>query len=322
MHQKVIHLGLQYFTCFPLTTNYKMPFIFILLVGYWLSGCVEKAPAPQHPMTGIEATTFLQNPDTLVTDTPEDRRIFEQKWHIARKTPGGMPEKALAVMQSFAGTPYGYQLLDRSSEEHLTVNLRALDCWTSVEICVAIAHTATDAKADYRHFCSILRQLRYRDGITNGYGSRLHYFSEWIMQNARMGYVEDVTEVLGGVPLQKTISFITDNPVTYPKSLDPGAVEGIRVGQEFINGHKWYYLPKKQVASMEQRLRSGDVLVLTSVESNLDVEHQGFAIRKNGRIHLLHASSTGKKVLVSSKPLSGYLASVPQMSGLIVARLK
>lgn len=319
---KVVHLRLQYYTCLLLKIYYKMSFVFAWCVAYWLSACTEKGPAPQRPSMDVQETTFLQNSDTFVMDTPADRRIFEQKWHIARKTPGGMSKKALAVMQSFLGTPYGYHLLDHSSEEHLTVNLRALDCWTSIEICLAVALTAEDTAADYRHFCSILRQLRYRDGITNGYGSRLHYFSEWILQNARNGYVEDVTEVLGGVPFQKTVSFMTDNPVMYPQALNPESVQGIRAGQEAINRHKWHYFPKKQVASIEQKLRSGDLLVLTSVEHNLDVEHQGVAVRKNGKIYLLHASSTGKKVLVSSQPLSRYLALVPQMSGLIVARLK
>lgn len=73
---------------------------------------------------------------------------------------------------------------------------------------------------------------------------------------------------------------------------------------------------------MESLIAPGDLLVLTSVIPNLDVEHQGFAVRKNGHIYLLHASSTRKRVVVSTRTLSGYLAAVPQISGLMVIRLQ
>jgi hypothetical protein len=302
-------------------------FYFILVAG--AGGCLNTPGQQENVATASFGSVFQQDAkgappfsDTVVSDTPADRRIFEEKWQIARKTRGALPEKALAVMQAFMGTPYGSHLLDRSSEEHLVVNLRALDCWTSVEICTATALSARDSVADYAHFCQILRQLRYRNGITNGYGSRLHYFSEWILQNANNGYLQDITAAVGGVPLRKTISFMTDNPLSYPKATDRIQVNSIRSGQDAINGHSWYYIPKTQVAQMESLIAPGDLLVLTSVIPNLDVEHQGFAVRKNGHIYLLHASSTRKRVVVSTRTLSGYLAAVPQISGLMVIRLQ
>ena len=46
-----------------------------------------------------------------------------------------------------------------------------------------------------------------------------------------------------------------------------------------------------------------------------------FAIWKNGRVHLFHASSTNKKVEISEKPLAEYLAGNKSQSGVIVCRL-
>ena len=55
--------------------------------------------------------------------------------------------------------------------------------------------------------------------------------------------------------------------------------------------------------------------------TNLDIVHTGFAIEKNGRIHLMHASSKNMKVEISEKTLSDYLVGNKSQSGIIVSRL-
>ncbi|WP_373397222.1 N-acetylmuramoyl-L-alanine amidase-like domain-containing protein [Algoriphagus halophilus] len=72
---------------------------------------------------------------------------------------------------------------------------------------------------------------------------------------------------------------------------------------------------------MEKEIQSGDLIAITTSMSNLDVVHTGFAIEKNGRIHLLHASSKNQEVEISEKPLSDYLAGNKSQSGIMVARL-
>ena len=55
--------------------------------------------------------------------------------------------------------------------------------------------------------------------------------------------------------------------------------------------------------------------------SNLDMVHVGFALEKNGRIHLLHASSKNMKVEISELPLSNYFKANKSQSGIIIGRL-
>jgi hypothetical protein len=54
---------------------------------------------------------------------------------------------------------------------------------------------------------------------------------------------------------------------------------------------------------------------------NLDISHVGIAVRKNGRIHLMHASSVSRQVEISDKPLSEYLMENKSQSGIMVCRL-
>jgi Protein of unknown function (DUF1460) len=115
---------------------------------------------------------------------------------------------------------------------------------------------------------------------------------------------------------------MTDNPQFYTHLGDAEERKKVEAAQKRINQHEWYYIPKSKVAKMEHKIQDGDLIIMTSSLNNLDVEHQGFAIKgQDGRIHLLHASSYHKKVILSPTPLSTYLTKVPAMSGIIVARL-
>jgi hypothetical protein len=47
-----------------------------------------------------------------------------------------------------------------------------------------------------------------------------------------------------------------------------------------INSHQWYYIPQHEIISMEHLIQDGDIICLTSVKQDLDVAHQGFAVKK------------------------------------------
>jgi hypothetical protein len=52
----------------------------------------------------------------------------------------------------------------------------------------------------------------------------------------------------------------------------------------------------------------------------MDVAHVGIALRRRGRIHLLHASRLAGKVLISPETLYGYLMKKKERTGVMVAR--
>ncbi len=246
-----------------------------------------------------------------------DMEAYDEKQKLSLAIQG-KPAQTLAIAKSFLGIPYVNGTLEQSGPEQLVVNLRQLDCWTFIENSLAIA---LNEQGDFQDYQTQLQKLRYWGGTVSGYGSRIHYFSGWVLQAQAMGYLQDITAELGGIPYHKKIGYISARPAKYPGIRDAAALRAIVAAEARINRHAWHFIPKSQVAKMEDQLQDGDLILLTSVKADLDVAHQGFAVRQNGHIHLLHASSLHKRVVLTSEPLSQYMAKQKGQSGIIVVRI-
>ena len=57
-------------------------------------------------------------------------------------------------------------------------------------------------------FADNLQKIRYRDGVIDGYTSRLHYTSDWIENGVRQGFLEDVTAQNSTQTTQNCLSLI------------------------------------------------------------------------------------------------------------------
>jgi Protein of unknown function (DUF1460) len=291
-----------------------------LVLWYMLLCSLSWQQCTAQPTHLPDATTHSPSAMRYWSSQPADSLIFIEK--IQAITGNTLSERTLQVAQTFLGTPYVSHTLEMSETEQVVVNLRALDCWTFVESCMALALTATDSVRSFEQYIDHIRQLRYRNGIVDGYGSRLHYFSEWVLNVIEKGYFRDITQDLGGTKLTKKIQFITQNPKKYPKIRDTVEMSKIQMAQDRMNAQEWFYIPKYKVKNIEQKIQPGDMIVITSNVRGLDVEHQGFAIRGNdGLLRILHASSTSQKVTISKRSLSEYLGKVPAMSGIMVLRM-
>jgi hypothetical protein len=272
-----------------------------------------------HQNPNPESSNLSDNPARLdVAFAPSDSVIFLEKQKTASPETT-LSAKTLAVAQSFLGTPYATGTLDVNVTEQLVVNLRQLDCWTLVENSLAIAQTGD---GDFETYQSHLQQLRYWGGTVSGFGSRIHYFSGWLLQAEKNGHLRDLTKDMGGIPYRKKISYITARPDKYPQIRKADNFRAVQSAEKRINAHAWHYIPKAKVAAMEHLIQEGDIIMLTSIKKDLDIAHQGFAVRRNGRIHLLNASSLSKRVVISKQTLTQYLASQKGQSGIMVARLK
>ncbi len=246
-----------------------------------------------------------------------DSLVFREKQQIAGSA-STLSAKTLAVAESFLGTPYVTGTLNGNEEEKVVVNLHQLDCWTLVECSLAIAQTAEGSQEDY---VSNLKSLRYWGGTVNGYGSRIHYFTGWLLQAEKTGILSDLTKEMGGVPYRKNIGYISARPAKYPQIRNAENFRALTAAEKRINAHAWHYIPQSKIAAIEDQIRDGDIVLLTSAKRDLDVAHQGFAVRRNGRVHLLHASSLSGKVIVSKQPLSQYVIAQKGQTGIMVARL-
>ena len=220
----------------------------------------------------------------------------------------------------FKGTPYVAHTLEVTPEQ-LVVNLRKMDCTTYVENCLAIAKTIQSGKNTFEQFASELQEIRYRGGTIDGYPSRLHYFSDWIYDNQKKGLVKDISKEIANTPYNKTINFMSTHPAAYQQLKSNSQLAPIIAQQEKkISARKMYYVPENKLAKVENKLREGDIVGITTNIKGLDIAHMGLLVRVNGRIHLLHESSVAEKVVVSKETLEDYLLNSKSATGIMVAQ--
>ncbi|MBC6366802.1 N-acetylmuramoyl-L-alanine amidase-like domain-containing protein [Algoriphagus sp. AK58] len=231
-------------------------------------------------------------------------------------------ELAAEIGQWFLKTEYVEKTLEIPGPEQLVINLQGVDCTTYLESVVTLVRLAKQGENSMEAFEHELETIRYRHGKNEGYPSRLHYFSDWIAQNETKGILTDITQEIGGVAYPNAPTFMTENPQFYPQLSDPKNVEELKQVEAELAKKSFYYIPKDKIQSLESKIQSGDMIAITTSIKNLDMVHVGFAFERNGRIHLMHASSKNKEVEISSMPLSDYLAANKSQSGIMVGRWK
>lgn len=231
-------------------------------------------------------------------------------------------ETAVEIGKMFLKTAYVEKTLEVcGDQEQLVINLTGLDCTTFLETTVTLARLAKKGRFTFEDYEKELEFVRYRDGKLNGYTSRMHYFSDWIYNAGQRNIILDITREIGGVPYAKHPTFMSANTKYYPQLGNPEFVRQMKVYESEISRREYYYLPKETVADHLSGIRPGDLIAITIALANLDISHVGIAVEQNGRIHLMHASSDLKKVVISEKPLSDYLLGNKSQSGIMVCRL-
>ena len=213
--------------------------------------------------------------------------------------------RTLHFAKKMLGVPYVAGTLDGNEEEQLVVLVDSLDCTTFVETVLAFCIADKRGERDYEGFKNALTQVRYRDGILNGYTSRLHYFSDWILNNEQMGFVKECTsETACSLPKELWLDFMTTHVDSYlPMKKNPELVKEMAAHEKNWQGTVVSYIPKEKLnlSPEELKIKDGDVLAMVTNIKGLDIVHVGFAFWKEGKLHLLHASSSAKKVIEDPK---------------------
>lgn len=253
------------------------------------------------------------------SDTTRITEILIDAEKIAK--PG---ERVSAIAHKFIDTPYVAHTLE-DSVERLTVNLFQLDCTTFVETVMALAYTAGERRTSWRDFVYNLRRMRYRGGEVNGYPSRLHYISDWIVDNSHRGNFSEVTDRLPQHRyVVKSINFMSKHHNLYPALADSANLARIKEIERGYVNHQYPILRTNSLSNKQvyQSLQEGDIVALTTSNKNLDVSHLGIITIVDGKPHLLHASSSLMKVTITTVPLSEFLRKNPSLTGIRVIRLK
>lgn len=209
--------------------------------------------------------------------------------------------RTLHFAKQMLGVPYVAGTLDGNEEEQLVVNVKELDCTTFVETVIALCIADRRGERNFEGFKKALTQVRYRGGVLDGYPSRLHYFSDWIRDNERMGFVKECTsETSCSQPQELWLDFMTTHVNSYlPMKKDPDLVKVMEAQEKNWRGTTVSYIPKEKLnlSPEELKIKDGDILAMVTNIKGLDIVHVGFAFWKDNQLHLLHASSVAKKVI-------------------------
>ena len=286
-----------------------MRHIFTLLFAFWLI-----------PATAVgadkEAVTYQKKDSVTVC------RLLAASRQLPRGT-----NLQLFFARKFLGLPYVAHTLEINYDERLVVNTRQRDCTTLVENVTALTLCAQRGQYTWRDYLRTLTAMRYRNGKITDYTSRIHYFTEWITANTKEGIV---TEIQSPNPpfsavQQVSVSFMSNHPKSY-KALrnHPEYVADIKKMEQQVSGQRFRYIPKTAVrnhSQLRKAVKDGDIIAITCRKKGLDIAHLGFAVWKEGKLHLLNASQLRGQVVEEPKILYEYLQEHPTHTGIRIIRI-
>ena len=262
---------------------------------------------------------------------PTHQEVFKEKMKLPKPTT--MAEGVVEFGKTFLGNPYpksnvnplpnanGVVKLQPISQEVLVVNLRLFDCVTFAESMIALAQTRRSNTPNFEVFKQNIAKLRYRNAEID-YAARLHYFSDWLFENEKRGILKNITKEIGGEILNKTIFYMSYKKDTlYGNMADSNTYNRMVTVENDITNREKYFIPKDRVADVESNIKSGDIIGITNRLDGMDMAHVGIAIRQNGRIYMMHASSQYHQVIMTDVPLADYLARNKGQTGIMVGRL-
>ncbi len=267
----------------------------------------------------------------LYSSTAEDIALAQLVMQDLAAQPAGRSggELMVSAAKRLLGQPYvaGTQ---EGREERLRIYLTRTDCILFAETCLGLVRTVRrrGAAATFEDLAAALRDSRYRDGVVDGYASRLHYTTEWIRQGEARGLFCDVTADLGGIADTRRIDFMSAHPDSYaPLKGESQYAKDNRIRitamEESVNRLPRRYIPKDRIAAVEDRIQSGDILCFATSVDGLDYSHVvvAYRVKPGDRLGFIHASTAAKKVVVEPRTLEAYLRANTKIVGVTVLRI-
>ena len=223
------------------------------------------------------------------------------------------------------GTPYVAHTLEGETEM-LTINIDELDCTTFVETLYALVKTTINGRYSWRDYAHHLEDLRYRHGDMGDYSTRLHYMSDWIIDNSSRGNIEDVTGEISCVRYKvKTIDYMSTHRDSYPSLKDDAIFEKVKNVEVGYRNHRFPYIKKENLNSdaVKKVVKRGDFVGLVTRMEGLDLSPLGIVEKdERGNLVLLDASSIGKKVMLEPVDMKTMLMKRKSNEGVRFFRIK
>ena len=227
----------------------------------------------------------------------------------------------LHIARKFLGAPYVAKTLETEG------NARQLDCTTYVENTMAIYLCVTNSRTSYDDYKNQLRLLRYANGEV-AYAARQHYFTQWIEENTKKGYVHELQSPTPPFTAEQLlrIDFMTTHVSLYPMLKDsPEDIKTIALRERELSGRKYRYIPKASIRNtslFRSTIKDGDIIAITTSKKGLDTSHIGIAVWHKDGLHMLNASQIHKKVVEEPMTLYQYMQRHPSQTGIRIIRMK
>lgn len=223
------------------------------------------------------------------------------------------------------GTPYVASTLEGDSEQ-LTINIEQLDCTTFVETLYALTRTTLNNRYSWRDFANNLEAIRYRNGHMDGYASRLHYISDWIINNNHRGLINEITSSIPDARYEtKTLDYMTAHRDKYPALADSATFAQLKSFEIAYRMHRFPYINKNSIDSkkVKEKLKSGDIIALVTKTDGLDVSHMAIIVAdEKGEFLMLHASLSKGEVVLEKDVLKESLRRNRNCTGIRIIRIK
>jgi hypothetical protein len=207
------------------------------------------------------------------------------------------------IAMEFKGTPYvGFTLEVSPDTEACVVNLKGLDCVTFFEDSLCMARMIKHGGSTPEDLLREIQYTRYRGGKMGDFTTRLHYTTDWFVDNAKKGVIEILTPKLPGAePFTQKVGIMSERPNNYRQlKAHPELVAEIRQAEDKINARSMMYLPMDKLAADEHLLQTGDIIGICTSEQGIDIAHTGLIIKdQEGIAHFMDASSSRRNMRVT-----------------------
>lgn len=234
----------------------------------------------------------------------------------------------LYYARQFLGLPYVAHTLELyPDDERLVLNTRELDCTTYVDVVAALTLCARRGEQKFEQFVRQLHNQRYWNGKCDGYPSRIHYFSDWIRDNSRLGFAREIQQPQPPfTAVQKvSVGYMTTHPDAYVSlKRHPEYLPTIKRQEDDLTGRSFRYIPTSQVSdtkALREAVHDGDIICIVTSAAGLDIAHLGIAVWHSDGLHMIDASSKHMKVLEETITMRKYLEGRKNALGIRIVRL-
>ena len=249
------------------------------------------------------------------------KKALSEKWEAF---PIGQTMGHVAL--ELKGTPYvGFTLELSKDAEVCSVNLTGLDCVTFFEDTLDFSRMLKKGGRTPEAMLAEVTFTRYRGGKLGDFTSRLHYTTDWFVDNEQKKVVKILAPDLPGAePFTQKVGIMSEQPNNYRQlKAHPELIPTIKNYEDQINARSLKYIPMANLKDAEPGLQTGDIVGVCTTEPGIDIAHTGLIfVDEQGVRHFMDASS-GKskmKVTLETGPISQTLNWSKKLTGAMFAR--